>query len=81
MTTKRILLLTFGSILTLVALALLAGGGALLWVDTKRDADGFYMTSTERFGTTSFALASEDLDAASGVPDWLFGSDRFRPVR
>ena len=77
MSVRRVLFLAFGSIVTLPALALLAGGGALIWADTKRDDDGFFTTSTERFQTTSFALASDDLDIASDAPGWLFGSGRF----
>jgi hypothetical protein len=81
MSAGRILLLVFGSLLALIAIGLLAGGAALLWADTKRDDDGFFTSSTERFETSAFALVSEDLDVVSDVPGWLVDSDRFGDIR
>ena len=79
--TGRILLLVLGSIATLIAIALLVGGGVLLWANSTRDADGFFTTSSERFSTTTYALASENLDLASDAPGWLFGPGRFGDIR
>jgi len=72
----KILLLVFGSIATLVALGLLAAGGALLWAHTtQRDEDGFFASRTERFETASRAITSEEIDLGTDAdgPDWVEG--------
>jgi hypothetical protein len=77
--TKRVLQLVFGSIVTLIALALLAGGGAAVWGLSQRDDSGFFSTSTNRVATPTYALASDTLDMGLDVPSW-FGGD-FATVR
>lgn len=58
-----ILLVVVGSLITLGALAPLFGGGALLWVDaTQKDDDGYFTTPFERLETTSYAIASDEID-------------------
>jgi hypothetical protein len=46
----------------LLALAFLAAGATLLYVDAKKDDDGYYTTKTERFEAGSYAIASGDVD-------------------
>jgi len=77
--TRRVLLLVFGSIATLLALALLAGGGAAVWGLTKRDDAGFFSTGTNRVSTAAYALATDTLDMGPHAPGW-FGED-FATVR
>jgi hypothetical protein len=77
--TKRVLLLVFGGITLLIALALLAGGGAAVWALGERDASGYFTTARHQLSTGSYALASENLDVDRDVPGW-FG-DRFATVR
>jgi hypothetical protein len=69
----RIVLVVLGSLATLVALGLLAAGGAALWAETtQRDEDGFFTTPTERFETPASAITREiDLGAEAEGPDWL----------
>jgi hypothetical protein len=76
---KRVLLLVFGSILVLVALALLAGGGAAVWGLSQRDDSGYFSTGTSRVSTPSYAFASDTLDMGPDAPGW-FGED-FAKVR
>jgi hypothetical protein len=76
---KRVLLLVFGGIAVLIALALLAGGGAAVWALGERDASGYFTTARHELSTGSFALVSESLDVDEDVPGW-FG-DRFATVR
>jgi hypothetical protein len=72
MTAGRILAIVSGVLAALIALGLLAGGGVLLWAyGTKRDDDGFYPTRYERFGSTGYAVRSDDLDLGTDA-DWLF---------
>jgi hypothetical protein len=78
----QILLLVFGSILGLVALALLAGGAFLVWADqTQRDDDGYFTTATERFVTPTYALTHEgvELGDVEDTPEWVL--DRLGSVR
>jgi hypothetical protein len=68
----RIALLVVGTLLGLVAFALLAAGCALTWVDqTQRDESGFVLTPDERLRTPSYALASETIDLRTEAPNWL----------
>jgi len=65
--------IVIGSVLGLVALALLAAGGAVLWADqTQRDADGYFTSSKHAYtsGPGSRAITHEGADV-SGVPDEL----------
>jgi Domain of unknown function (DUF4389) len=84
-TAGRIVLVVLGSIVALVGVALLAGGGALLWVDqSKRDDDGYLTTPTERFSTSSYAITTESIDlvdADTDSPDWILSQNVLGNVR
>jgi hypothetical protein len=78
----RIALIIAGSILALVSLGLLAGGGTLLWAHTtQRDDDGYYSTRFERFESPGYAIRSDDLDLGTDGPDWLFEQGRLATIR
>lgn len=82
MTGGRIALIVVGSILALVSLGLLAGGGTLLWAHTtQRDDDGYYRTRVERFESPGYAIRSDDLDLGTDGPDWLFDPGRLGTIR
>jgi hypothetical protein len=77
----KIVLLAVGSVVALLSLALLAGGGFLLWAHLSlRDDEGFYTTGVSRFATQTYALASEGLEVVD-VPDWLFDEGRLGTIR
>ena len=76
---KRVLLLVFGSIVVLIALAFLAGGGVGLWALGERDSSGYFTSGTHELSSGSYAIASESLDVDGDVPGW-FG-DRFATAR
>jgi hypothetical protein len=78
--TRRVLMLAFGGIAVLVALALLAGGGVAVWGLGQRDAAGYFTSATHRISTPSYALATESLDVDADAPSWVFG-DRFATAR
>jgi len=64
-------LIVVGSIAALLAFVLLVGGCAAVVVDrTQRDDDGFLMSPTEDFSTTTYAIASENADLDFDGPDW-----------
>ena len=78
----RIVMVVFGVLAVLVALGLLAGGGAILWANSaKTDSDGYFTTHAHRFSSSSYAIASKSLDVGTGAPDWIFGSGRYAKVR
>lgn len=62
-----VILIIAGSILCLVGLVPVLGGGALVWAyGTQRDADGYFTTGTERYETTTRAVTTEDIDLGAG---------------
>jgi len=78
----RIALLVAGSIVTLLALAILAAGGLLLAInETKRDSDGFFSTASEAYTSDGYAIVSDDLDVGTDGPDWLFQEGRMATLR
>ena len=62
-----------GSVAAVIALVLIAAGAFALWGESKKDADGYLSTGTERFTTTSRALASERLDIEIDDKHWIAG--------
>ena len=76
---KRVLLLVFGSIVVLIALAFLAGGAVGLWALGERDSSGYFTTATHELSSSSYAISSEGVNVDSDVPGW-FG-DRFATAR
>jgi hypothetical protein len=80
-TGAQVVAIVAGSVLALVALGLLLGGGALLWANGQKDDQGYLKTHSERFATTTYALATDNLDVSSGDPDWLVSTDRYGKIR
>ena len=83
-TAGRIVLVVLGSILALLAAALMVAGGALLWADrTQRDDDGFLTTPTEHFESESFAITSDSIDLfeADSSGDWVLSEGVLGSVR
>jgi hypothetical protein len=67
-TAGRVISLVIGSLLALVSLGLLGGGGTLMWADQSLRQDGFVTTGTATYSTTGYALASERVNLGWG---WL----------
>jgi len=60
MSAGKIVLLVFGAIILLVALALIAGGGALVWLDKAHsDSEGFITTGTIHLERASYAITTK----------------------
>ena len=66
-------LIVAGSVAALIAAVLIAAGALALWGESKKDADGYLSTGTERFTTTTRALASERLDIEIDDKHWIAG--------
>jgi hypothetical protein len=61
-TTGRIIALAAGSVLLLISLAFIAGGGTLVWADTEQVHSGYVTTSTATYSTRGYALTSDSVD-------------------
>jgi hypothetical protein len=71
-----------GAVVTAVlAVGLLLVGGALLWADGEKDADGYLTTDSHTFATPTRALASENLDVDLGGAREVLDSSVFGKVR
>jgi hypothetical protein len=82
MTGGKIVLLVFGSIVSLFALAALAGGVVLLVVNhTERDSAGFLSSSAESYKSGGYAIVSDSLDVGTDAPAWLFEKGRLATLR
>jgi hypothetical protein len=77
----RVALIVLGSIGALLGLAVLAGGGFLLWADRTEREDGYLTTPTERFETPTYALTRTRLEIDADGPDWLWNDNWFGKVR
>jgi hypothetical protein len=67
----RVVLIVVGSIAAVLAFGLLAGGCALIAIDqTQRDDDGFLMSPSEDFRTSTYAIVSESADIDTNGAEW-----------
>ena len=67
-TAGRVITVVIGSVLALISLGLLGGGGTLLWADQALRHDGYVTTGTATYSTAGYALASERVHLGWG---WL----------
>ena len=74
----KIILVIVGSVVALLGLALMAGGGAALWAKLAvEDEDGYISTGFEPFRSPTYAISSQDLD----VVDLPAGTGHYARVR
>ena len=81
MTVGRVALIVLGTVGALLGLALLVGGGFLLWADRTEREDGYLTTPTERFVTSSYALTRTRLEVDADGPAWLWNDNWFGKIR
>ena len=81
MSAGRVILIVVGSIGVLFGLALLAGGGFLLWADRTQREDGYLTTPTERFATPTYALTRTRLEVDTDGAGWVLNDSWFGKVR
>jgi len=77
----RVVLIVLGSIGVLFGLALLAGGGFLLWADRTQREDGYLTTPTERFATPTYALTRSRLEVDTEGARWVLNDNWFGKIR
>ena len=81
MSAGRIVLIVLGGIGVLFGLAVMAGGGFLLWADQTQREDGYLTTPTERFATPTYALTRTRLDIDTDEAGWLLNDKWFGKIR
>src|SRR5512132_3539904 len=81
MSAGRVILIVLGSIGALFGLALLAGGGFVLWADRTQREDGYLTTPTERFATPTYALTRTRLEVDTDGAGWVLNDSWFGKVR
>ena len=81
MSAGRVVLIILGSIGALLGLAVLAGGGFLLWADRTQREDGYLTTPTERFATPTYALTRSRLEVDTEGAKWVLNEDWFGKIR
>jgi hypothetical protein len=77
----RVVLIVLGAIGALAGLAVMAGGGFLLWADRTQREDGYLTTPTERFETFTYALTRTRLEVDGDGPGWVWNDNWFGRVR
>ena len=65
----RIASVVVGAVLALVSIAVMAGGGALLWADKTQRQGGYLTMSTGNLSTGGYALTSVSLE--TGPASWV----------
>jgi hypothetical protein len=80
-TAARVAALIGASIIGLLALVLIAAGGVALWANGEKDDSGYLSTGSDRFATSTYAVATDNLDVDSRGAGWLINSDRYGKVR
>ena len=80
-TAGRVISLVIGSVIGLVSLALVAGGGVATWAtQTQRDSAGYLTSDTRSFATPSYAITSDGIDLGDAT-DWITPGDVLGTVR
>src|SRR3954452_23632354 len=73
-----VVLLILGSIVGLFALAVLAGGGTVLWADqTQRDSSGYFTSSAHNYASSTYAITHDGVD----IKDFPAFLDNGKPAK
>jgi hypothetical protein len=80
-TARRIAAVVVGTLLGLLSLALLIGGGTALWADTTQRDAGYVMTGGHHFSAAGSALATEPTELGSTGVGWLYAPGLLGKVR
>src|SRR5580700_3193000 len=77
-----VVLVVVGSVLALVMMGLLAGGGFLMWADqTQRDGSGYLTSGTGSLTAPSYAIATSSLDLNFSGRAWPVDQNALGNVR
>ncbi len=73
--------IVIGGFVAVVAAVFLAAGGALFWGQSEKDADGYLSTGSDRYATTTNAIATNDLDVGDTGTGWVVSHDAYGKLR
>jgi Domain of unknown function (DUF4389) len=77
-----VVMVVIGSVLALMTLGLVAGGGFLMWADqTQRDASGYLTSGTGPVSAPAYAIATPSLDLNFDGRGWPADQDALGKVR
>jgi hypothetical protein len=77
-----VVMVVIGSVLALMTLGLLAGGGFLMWADqTQRNASGYLTSGTGLVSAPAYAIATPSLDLNFDGRGWPSDQDALGKVR
>ncbi|MGD0195864.1 MAG: DUF4389 domain-containing protein [Candidatus Dormibacteria bacterium] len=77
-----VVMVVIGSVLALMTLGLLAGGGFLMWADqTQRDSSGYLTSGTGLVSAPAYAIATPSLDLNFDGRGWPTDQDALGKVR
>jgi hypothetical protein len=65
----RIAAFAGAGVVGLLALVLLAAGGISLWANGQKDDDGYLATGSDRFATSTYAIAPRTSTSTPKAPD------------
>jgi hypothetical protein len=77
----RIVALVMGVLVGLLAAAILAAAGVLLWGNNQKGDDGYLQTGPERLTAAGYAVTSDNLDLDLDGPNWVVDRDRYGKIR
>jgi hypothetical protein len=77
----RVTAVVIGSLLVLLSLALLGGGGTGIWADSTQRDGGYVTTGTHDFSTSGAVLATESTHLGSPGVGWLYSPGLLGTVR
>lgn len=77
----RIASVAIGTLLGLLAFALIGAGGTALWADRTQRDDGFVTTGLHQFSTSGSALVTEETELGAAGMGWLYGPGVLGKVR
>jgi hypothetical protein len=80
-TAGRIAAVAIGTLLVLLSLVLLAGGGTALWADRTQRDGGYATTDVHQFSTSGSALATVSTELGSTGVGWLYSPSLLGEVR
>jgi hypothetical protein len=80
--TGAVVLVVAGSLLALMTIGFLAGGGFLMWADqTQRDASGYLTSGTGNLSAPSYAIATSSVDLNFSGRAWPVDQNALGKVR
>lgn len=80
-TAGRIAGVAIGTLLVLLSLVLLAGGGTALWADRTQRDGGYATTDVHKFSTSGSALATVSTELGSAGVGWLYSPSLLGELR